>query len=213
VQHPGTCNQTFWELSAFSAAMSLIDKSLVAGRVFALGDIVGSLLLVDALLDHIHNRSIARAGVFQFAQRFSGKHGQSLRAPLRDGQNYFVGKAGAAQGLRLAGPQSKLIQACQLQHRSLGGARGEQICDGLAAGERLPTAARKPDQLDAGRVGKACLPGFRKFADFSIRDIQAAKLVDAIEPHARVVERLRIGLLGALTSSERQQQSQEQPKP
>ena len=118
---------------------------------------------------------------------------------MRDGQNHLVGKTRQAQGLRLTSPESQLIQMRQFQHRLLRGTRGKQIRDGLAVGEGLLAAARKLDQIDAGQIGQARLASLGEFADFGVGDIQGSKLGDAIEPHACLVERRSIGLLGALT--------------
>ena len=93
-----------WELSGFRVAASLIDKAVAAGSPLALCDIVRGLLLGNALLDHVLDCSVTHAGIFQLPEHFLGKHGQVLRAALRDGQNHLVGKTREAQGLRLTRP-------------------------------------------------------------------------------------------------------------
>jgi hypothetical protein len=48
--------ESCWELSVIPAASTLIDEAVAAGSPLALGDVVGGLLLGDALLNHIQDR-------------------------------------------------------------------------------------------------------------------------------------------------------------
>lgn len=144
----------------------------------------------------LEQRRPAQAGILEPCKRRPGKDRLALCAVLGHFQDDIVGKPGEVHGFILASRRPELIQGGEFKNRPIVHARLNQPSDRGSCIERLSTAMKNADDLNAIAVRQSCVVHLQNVRNFRAGDVQRLQLLDGVVGHARIIEQLRIAPAG-----------------
>jgi hypothetical protein len=192
-----------------AAGARLADEAVAAGGAFVLGDDGVGLGVGESTVDVVQNLGVGEARIAQPGGFGARERGLAGIAATRLGQNDIVGKSGKLHGLRFTGERPKLIEVSQRHYGFFLKPGAHHAGDASAILKRLIVTAGNIYQVHAILVGKSGLTGLGQLRDFSLREIEGAQLLNALEIHAGLFERGVVRLGGGFAAWQGKEQAQE----
>src|SRR5579885_720316 len=171
------------------------NKARIGVSAFGLakGDDLVGLRIGHAGFDLADDPAFREAGVFQAADFAAREGGLAGEFALHEELDGGIRKTDEAKRDKIAAHHVELICFGDIENLLVAETRALETANGIGAGEDVLVLMGGADQSDAGIVGEACLLEADELSDFRIGRVQRLQLLDAVGPHAGLVERAIVG--------------------